>query len=352
MIICLTTSKEAMAIVKKLQSERLAEHAVYEILYVTHPEPDKHDRYRCDRVFFENLPIDYSFRYAFNRSPKYQTSESDAGENIAWTENRYFEMPHIGDYSGCMVEFCTTMDLWSVEAKKLNLGRRILKTLLSFPECTVQILTRNAALAEDFDVIEQYKDRVYVGMYIPATPDKSDIISIIEPQSSRIEQRMEVLKEAHRRAFYTSCSFYPIFHGISDSPGQIDGLIQFANEINALEIIIEPVDHRDPLVVSAMRALMDKGLETEAAFVGRIGQLNNRSRYVVNLVSNIRRSFKRYYDRHEYLIWRKLHIMLWSSGITEYDIEQIKKDDEYSSDIIWFDEPPAYFSGWINYASL
>lgn len=163
-------------------------------------------------------------------------------------------------------------------------------------------------------------------------------------------ERMEVLRKANSRGFYTCCSFYPLFHGIADLPEQIDELIRFADEIRALEIVVEPIDHRNPLLVSSMRALMDKGFEAEAAFIGRIQQINNRSRYVVSLISNIRRSLKMYFNKRKDLFWWVLYILLWRSGITASDIDLIEKDDEKKNNIIWLHEPPVYFSGWLNYS--
>jgi DNA repair photolyase len=357
MIICLTTSDEGIAITRALQEKKLAKYVIHHVLHVLYPFQDLEDDYGIYRRagielnFFPRPPILYSFEsyYWQYEAPNYQTSHPNAAEEIDKTQKRFLDMDHVVGYGECMVEFCTTMDLWSSEAQEHNLGRKFLETFLSFPDCNIQILTKNAALVKDFDVIEKHKDRVYVGMYIHATPDKSDIFSIIEPQTSRIEERMEVLRKAKSRGFYTCCIFYPLFHGIADSPEQIDELVRFAEVIRALELVIEPIDHRDPLLMSSMRALMDKGFEAEAAFIGRLEQINNRSRYVVNLVSNIRQSFKRYYNKRDNLFWLPLHILLWPSGLTATDIELIKKEGKDLCDITWLNKPPTYFSGWINY---
>jgi len=85
-----------------------------------------------------------------------------------------------------MVQLCTTVDAWAPEAKELDLGRKCMEAILSEPDWTVRILTKNAAVLEDFNLIEKYKDRVLIGMSITAAQDKSNIISIIEPYASSI----------------------------------------------------------------------------------------------------------------------------------------------------------------------
>ena len=65
-----------------------------------------------------------------------------------------------------MVQLCTTVDGWSPEAQKYDLGRRCLEAILSEPGWTVRILTKNAAEIHDYDLIEQHPDRFLVGMSI------------------------------------------------------------------------------------------------------------------------------------------------------------------------------------------
>ena len=54
-----------------------------------------------------------------------------------------------------MVQLCTTVDAWAPEAQEHDLGRRCLEALLSEPGWAVRILTKNAAVAHDFDLIEK-----------------------------------------------------------------------------------------------------------------------------------------------------------------------------------------------------
>ena len=80
-----------------------------------------------------------------------------------------------------LVQLCTTVDAWAPEAQAHHLGRRCLEAILSEPHWTVRILTKNAAIAEDFDLIHKYRDRVLLGLSLTATPDKDGVISVVEP---------------------------------------------------------------------------------------------------------------------------------------------------------------------------
>lgn len=57
------------------------------------------------------------------------------------------------------VLFCTCTDGWSPEAQKFQLGRRCLEALLENSRCKVRILTKNAAVREDFDLLKRQQSR-------------------------------------------------------------------------------------------------------------------------------------------------------------------------------------------------
>ena len=95
-----------------------------------------------------------------------------------------------------LIQLCTLTDAWAPEAKQHNLGRRCLEAILSQPGWSVRILTKNAAVVDDFDLIEQQRDRVLVGLSLTATPENSAVNKVLEPNASDIEERMLAMVEA------------------------------------------------------------------------------------------------------------------------------------------------------------
>ncbi len=68
------------------------------------------------------------------------------------------------------VMFCTYTDGWSPEAQKFRLGRKCLQQVLSNSRCKVRILTKNVAVRDDFDLIQQYAGRIELSMSLTAPP--------------------------------------------------------------------------------------------------------------------------------------------------------------------------------------
>ena len=225
-----------------------------------------------------------------------------------------------------LIQLCTIVDAWSPEAQEYNLGRKCLEAILAEPNWTVRILTKNAAIKKDFDLIEKYKNRVLVGLSITATSDKSDIIKIIEPNASPIEERIEVLKEAQARGFRTYAMFCPMLPGIADLPSQINELIKFSAELGAEEVFAEAVNPRGRGLILTQDALKSKGCDYEAARIESIRNRKNWSRYATRLIKNIQKSVRQLYDI------RKLRFLLYPSRLESQDIAQIKQDD---AGVIW-----------------
>lgn len=225
-----------------------------------------------------------------------------------------------------LVQLCTIVDAWAPETISYNLGRRCLEAMFSQQGWTVRILTKNAAVIEDFDLIEKYRDRVIVGLSITATPAKSNIIKTIEPNASDIEERLNALKIAHNRGLRTYGMLCPLLPGIADAPEQIDELVQLMVDYGVEEIFAEAVNPRGRGLILTEQALRDAGFSAEAAAIKNIRKRANWSNYVVRLIKNVQHSTQKYYDIN------KLRFLQYPSGLNPKDIAEIKK---YNAGVVW-----------------
>jgi DNA repair photolyase len=225
-----------------------------------------------------------------------------------------------------LVQLCTTVDAWSPEAQQYQLGRRCLEAILSQPGWTVRVLTKNAAIKNNFDVIERYKDRVLVGLSITAPPVRNDAISVIEPNASPIQERIQVLQQAHALGLRTYGMLCPMLPGIADSPDAIDELVNIAVECGAGEIFAEAVNPRGRGLILTQKALESNGFCKEAASIDSVRNRSNWSRYVTGLIRNVQQSVRKLSNIN------KLRFLLYPNGLTSEDLAQIKQDDE---GVIW-----------------
>ncbi|MFC1764988.1 radical SAM protein [Planctomycetota bacterium] len=225
-----------------------------------------------------------------------------------------------------LIQLCTTTDSWSPEAHEYRLGKQCLEAILNEPQWDVRILTKNASVKEDFSLIRQFRDRVQVGLSITSTPEKSEVIKIIEPNASDIEERMAAMRLAAAMGLRTYGMLCPLLPGIADSPEQVDQSVQFAVECNAEEIFAEPVNPRGNGLRLCQEALELWGYDREAQAIKSTRNRKAWSHYVVALVKNVQSSVRKYSKIS------KLRFLLYPKGLTESDLVEINKDDE---GIVW-----------------
>ena len=225
-----------------------------------------------------------------------------------------------------LVQLCTTVDAWAPDAQEHDLGRRCLEALLAEPGWSVRILTKNAAVAEDFDLIKKFRDRVLVGISLTATPDKEEVLSVIEPNASPISERLAALKKAHCIGLRTYGMLCPLLPGIADDPKQIDELVRLAKNFGAEEVFSEAVNARGNGLTKTEDALRKKGFLDEAESVSQVRRQIHWSPYVVRLLKHIQKAMRRHMSTKE------LRFLLYPSGLLDEDLAKIKKD---KAGVIW-----------------
>ena len=224
------------------------------------------------------------------------------------------------------VQLCTLTDAYAPEAQQFNLAANCLEAILSQPDWRVRILTKNAAVRDDFALLAQYVDRILVGLSLTAAPDKTNIIAAIEPHASTIPERMSAMSAAAACGLRTYAMLCPLLPGISSSPRQIDQLVRFAVECRAEEIFAEPVNPRGPSLRRTQEALATAGFQVQADAVGRIRHAQAWSIYVLDLIRNIQHAVRRYSDI------TKLRFLLYPSRLTATVAGAIRRDD---AGVVW-----------------
>jgi DNA repair photolyase len=225
-----------------------------------------------------------------------------------------------------LVEVCTTTDAWSPEARKHDLGRKILKAILHQPGWTVRVLTKSAGVADDFDLIKKYRDRVQVGISLTATPDKSDVCAVVEPHASSIPERMDAIRQAKKQGLRTYGMLCPLLPSIGNSAAQVERMVKFVVSCGAEEIFVEPVNPRGPGLKNTQEALETHGYRREAAAVQEIRNTAKWSGYTRQLIADVQRAVRQHFDI------RKLRVLLYPSNLTPEDKKAIERDD---NGVVW-----------------
>jgi len=187
---------------------------------------------------------------------------------------------------------------------------------------SVRLLTKNAAVQKDYDLIQPYGDRVIVGLSLTAPPDKTAVIRAVEPNASTIHERMAVMEKAHHLGLRTYGMFCPLLPGIADSAEAVQQLIEFGVNCGAEEVFVEPVNARGPGLKSTEAALREAGHYVEADAVAQIRHQQGWSSYVTRLLNNVQEALRKF-DALD-----KLRFLLYPSRLTAGDREWIRNHGE------------------------
>lgn len=182
------------------------------------------------------------------------------------------------------VMFCTYTDGWSPEAQKYQLGRRCLQKILTISSCKVRILTKNAAVQNDFDLIEQYADRVELSLSLTAPPSKNSIIGILEPNASPIEARIDVLQAAKRMGIRIYGILCPCLPGVADTSGEFGELLDILLSLEPTAIWAEAVNPRGPGLKNCEKRLAHHGLFRQADQFNAIRNRQAFNRYLRHFI--------------------------------------------------------------------
>lgn len=220
-----------------------------------------------------------------------------------------------------MVQLSTTVDSWAPEAQKYNLGHRCLEAILQQERWTVRVLTKSAAVTDDFELITKYRDRVMVGISLTGTSAKGNQVAVIEPNASPIRDRLAALRLAHRRGLRVYGMLCPLLPGISDGPADIRELVDSVLDVGAEEVFVEPVNARGSGLRLTAEALRANGYATEAEAIDAVRNRKTWSGYTRALLGNVQSAL-----RARKAI-KKLRFLLYPTSLMPEDLEHIRKHD-------------------------
>ena len=218
-----------------------------------------------------------------------------------------------------VVQLCTLDDAWSPEAQKHGLGRKCLQFLLEETPAQVRILTKNAAVADDFDILKKHRKRVIVGLSTGVPASREDIAAVVEPNASPIRDRLAALKEANKMGLRTYGMICPCLPGVADSETALDEMFDAVLECNVEDIWLEPVNHRPPVLIATSLALRDAGLDADAQAIDTIRKTADWSVYATALI----KTAIGIADRHGVL--DKLHVLLYPKKLSDEDKAKLKR---------------------------
>ena len=185
------------------------------------------------------------------------------------------------------VMLCTMTDAWSPEAQEYDLGRSCLERLLNESKARVRVLTKNAAVIKDMDLLAQHRDRVVLGLSITAPRTKASLVDILEPKASSIKEREEALRAAHEAKVPVYGMLCPCLPGVAESPEDLEEMFDMISGYAPTAIWAEPVNPRGRSLILCQDALEAAGHFSIANEMKFIRSQQAHKAYVSKLIGNL-----------------------------------------------------------------
>jgi len=223
------------------------------------------------------------------------------------------------------VMLSTISDAWAPEAKQHDLGRRCLKILLAKSKCQVRVLTKNAVVIEDFDLISRHRERVLVGLSLTGPARMSNALQVIEPYASPVEERVEAIRRARVEGLRIYGMLCPCLPGIADDPDSLREMMEIVHKGDPERIWVEPINPRGNGLIKTENALRISGFTGLADGIHEIRNKRLWSGYVRDLACTVHKVSR------EIGCTGKIRFLLYSKGMQERD----RKSLEDLSNIVW-----------------
>ncbi len=217
-------------------------------------------------------------------------------------------------------------DAWTPAARRYGIGRACLEYLLQHTPAQVRVLTKNAHVRHDFDLLERYRDRVMVGLTVSGLPEHEKAIVALEPFASTITERIAAMHEAHARGLRTYAMFCPLLPGIFAEQRQFDELFAMAVAWNAEVIWTEGVNARGTSLLRCEESLRKAGFSAYADAVGEVRNKRRWSEYATRLTKDLQAAARR-----SGLADRQV-LMNYDSAFTPEDRLEVDADPE---GVVW-----------------
>ena len=175
-------------------------------------------------------------------------------------------------------------DPYSPEAQEHNLGRRCAATILKGSKATLRVLTKNAAVMNDFDLFAKYPGRVTIGLSVTAPPSKQNIIDVLEPNASPIAERLTAYEKAKEMGIRTYGMLCPLLPGIATSYADLHGLMETMLMMDVEAIWVEPVNKRGRNLEMCQKALEKAGMGDLAYNIEEIRSAEMHTLYTDDLI--------------------------------------------------------------------
>jgi len=135
----------------------------------------------------------------------------------------------------------TATDPYQPIEKKLEITRAILQELTRHSGLELGIVTKSAMVVRDIDLLKEISKQNHISVSFTVTTLNADLARILEPRAPRPDLRLDALRSLRDAGIRAGVICAPVLPGITDSPRQLEAVVEAAAGAKATHIYANPL---------------------------------------------------------------------------------------------------------------
>jgi DNA repair photolyase len=135
----------------------------------------------------------------------------------------------------------TATDPYQPAERRYQVTRGILEEFSRHRGFELGIVTKSNLVVRDLDLLQQIDCGNQLSVHITITTLDTNLARILEPRAPRPDLRLEAVRSLSQAGLRVGVSCCPIMPGITDSPGDLEGVIRAAAEAGADHLFANPL---------------------------------------------------------------------------------------------------------------
>jgi len=206
----------------------------------------------------------------------------------------------------------TATDPYQPAERRFEVTRAILEEIARHTGLELGIVTKSDLVLRDIDVLKKIARQNRLSVHVTITTLNTDLARRLEPRAPRPDLRLDAVRQLNQAGICAGVSCSPVLPGITDSPSNLDAVVQAAAAAGSQHIFANPLflkpcsaavffpflEKEFPQLVESYRQRYKDRAFLPKAFSQRLSQLMARLRQKYGIPSHYDRYNRRLGSLH------------------------------------------------------
>jgi DNA repair photolyase len=143
--------------------------------------------------------------------------------------------------TGQSIAIGTATDPYQPAERRFGITRALMEELARHEGLSLGLVTKSDLIVRDIDLLQQISARNRLSIHVTITTTDTTLSRILEPRAPRPDLRFSAVKKLVAAGISTSVNCAPILPGITDSPKDLESVVQAAAVAGARSVAAIPL---------------------------------------------------------------------------------------------------------------